>query len=1789
MMNRNYPSSSFPEPLAPPAQSAAWAYERSAASIKPSLSYGATHPESEHLHRQPYASPHQLPTYTSTNHSSGLSGVFDAGLHTAGSNTTEMSVMNFLSAIESRNQQAGPATASLLPQFRTPSWQTGMNSSAATELFVTGALPSSGTFSTYHHPNAFPARTLGSTPLLALQDPTFSSSSNGLLSPDPLLQIKSAPAAVPSALAFDRIGSTVLTTSLPPQSSTYRSAQESAPHLLQPQFSLLPSALCGAQQAPQPYSTSVFSGSIERALQRECSVIKHHQRPSSTQSAQGQLPSSTQHSLQGYLSSESEVPFQDASRQPAFSCSPIGDSTQVSNGGSQQKTSQATLEQTQAYPSSIPSPGFLPQSGTKTKDCPAKHAERPPEDGESHGASPDLRPQSYPSPTQKQNSVIASQAQAYTSAQLPNPRSVSPSQNYIMSQALPNSIAHSRVYSSSQSEKVPPLYKTSVSGQSVNVASVKQSLIYSSSQQQQQQQQGLPLISHSEEYRVPGLCPGNPTQSYSSSHSQDLSTVRYSAQSQGLFSVSPSQNYASGQSLPLTSQSMSFSPTHVPNLSRSSPSQDYAIMHPSPGGKTQNTLSPQPQKYLPSIQSPPFSSAPHSQTLQSNRSSTDLKPSCGKRKSDVFGTSKQVDGEFPIQDLQALQQQASLDPSAKTLEDSELEVQNNVLNLASKIEDRYNSQSVIRSNSRPEDQIVGLTLPGSKKDERISSLSHHEQDITSANSLVTPDIKRNSPHVQSSHVTMSVEELKKHSLLQKVPKPQLQSHQSQDVGSQQFSHSQAAQQVQYLRLPSAQILMEPSRDLQMILLQQSLLHPGLDPSKMANLTQIQQVPMQYLQMEDQIISTNSGQSQQQVSLPQNSEVIKIDAMEAPRSFQQHVLPKDNFSQAGQHDVKHHFTLSSICFPESMLADERNILSNVDDILAATAAACGVTPQDFAKATSSEGDIPLLASPTDSKGHLQLDTRHISSNFSSQHSTIGNTQTMTLNGGHLTMDIHQVPKGAVLDHQVLELPNSHVQHSLINSRHDMGEKATRSLLQPRCAGQGFEGETEEGTEGQNMSHSDGAIFNSTRISIHDNSITSDNGLHLAREEYDPTGLMNKTNVSNCKDQVQYSGLKTIKMEDAVMEFPANCFPKKKAKSKGSTKLVGEEDNGHPKPVKRGQGKRQNSRGNNTNLPSTSDGCYEGYHQQERMRQKIREVEEKQPEVKTGFIGSFLDFLKSGPKQQFSSPPIRMPNRSRKSSVSSKCASCPMPLSGKPQPPMTPLMPPETDSVSPSKRLDEEMKKNLETLPSFSSDEDESVGRNQDLQKSITSALSALDDPSEKKNKFDVTQKNMPGSNIKQEQSPSLLTSMLKRQEPPPGTPTELPVQRLLKDVPPDQLALQLISVAIEGLTDEDLSDSGGEGMYRERDEFVVKNEDIECLKMTLKAGWEPPAIWKVQKALLQKFVPELRDGTRVFSATNSYLGYFGDAKTMYRRVYVKFIDTVNKREYVRVCNRKPRCKPMHFMRGSQARALLSHKAALAVATDASVSKHTSSKPSSKARAKQAKAKAEPPPKKRKTWKEELPVPSGLMPEAVSEDDEFMPPLPFASRFLNTRMMKETFRSYVELLIGTALDADMMEALEKEKDELLLPNLRKVEGMLTDNRRRLLPKLSVGQLFKSALDSFPDFSLVTELKKDGEAPSFKVRLSGKAYNRKTMRPSKTASKLPLEYTVDKGRTQWFSLYHSLQHYKYHTFLICKDKITSLQREDLGQQETVQLCLHSGQWVEKLFEKFGELLTQVQQTCL
>ncbi|KAM8940186.1 glutamine and serine-rich protein 1 isoform 2-T2 [Pelodytes ibericus] len=1766
-MDRNYPTPTFTDPLAS-SSPAAWAYERSAAGIKPSLSYGSGHPshsDAELLHRQTYAATHQLPAYATTHHPSGLSGLFDTSLHVAGGNTTETSVMNFLSAIESRTAQASSGTT-LLPQFRAPSWQTGMHSSTATELFVTGALQTSGTFPTsalsaYQHPNTFSSRNFATTSSLSLQDGTFSASTNGLLSPhDPLLQIKTS--QTPTALTFERLGSAVLSTSIP-QSSTYRSAQESAPHLLQPQFSLLPSALGGTQQTTQPYSTSVFTGStasIERALQRECSVIKHHQRPSSTQSVQAQL-SGTQHSLPNYLTSVSGATLQDASRQSALLCAPLGALTQVSNGGPVQKTSQVSVELSQSYPSVIPSPGY-PPSSTKSKNCPTKAPPRSSKTPKSQSVVSPGQSQTYTKSSQNQSSVISSQAQAYSTAQLPSLLSVSQSPSYVSTQS-PNlpSASQSQVFSTIKTEKLPPLYKplTAFSSQSQTITSGSQTLSFSSDQP-------LALSSvSSENYsgQTRDLSSANQSQSYSSSNTQGLtpvsqSQVSYSSQSQVMSPVSPSDSYTSGQNLPLASPSLPFSASsRGQNLSASSPSQNYMSMHSSQN--PQGSTSPQSQKFLPTVQSSSFSSPSNSQTLQNSRNSTDSK-SYGKRKSEtnLYASVKQEE-KFQMQDLQALQQQTALESSTQGLSEGELSSQETAYSV-SKADDRY-SQSVIKSNSRLEDQVLGLQ--GSKKDERmISPVAHLSQHVGHMNNSTGHDPKKATDLIQSTQV--SAKDLSQHNMMHKVHDAKMQEQSSTSPQMQA-----ALRHSQHLQLPGTQVLLDSGCDLQMF--QQSILQANMGQAKtlapMQRIQSPQQVTHPFLQMDGHIIQSNGGQSQQSLH-SQSSNVIKMDTSDG-KHLQPHLHAKDHFNPRGRLDSKNQFdTQNPMCFSESMLlSDERNFLSHVEDILAATAA------QEFAKSSTEEN---LSVKNEDSKSRYQsINVRHLSPSYTpNKHQ---NLSTLSLNGGHTAINLSTV---SATQSKNVNLDQSRIQPLEQDLQSGMGSPVLGTSQEDHE--KNSEIIKKESKDG-NVVHDEGRdsefLSNSKRLS--EESAPSEGDFTMGCDENAAgVGQTQGQHLSKVDPQAGGSG----PMEDDCQDSAQDSLQKMKGKDKMPIKHFGEDENSNLKQVKRNvQMKRPLAKGPESSMQYSShvsEGYYDTYQHQERMRQKIKEVEEKQPEVKTGFIASFLDFLKTGPKQQFSAPAVRVPNRIRRPCTPVIRAPCPSPL-------------PQTQSVAGQpasdiggsgspKKTEEEFKKNLETLPSFSSDEDDSVGGNHDLQKSITTALSALDETSDRRAKAgerlwtSVKKESPPVSSPRNAQEKSKMSETLKSGQAEPGQA--------------EQLAKSQDSIAIEGFTDDENPESGGEGIYRERDEFVVKIEDIDLLKEALRSGKEPPAIWKVQKALLQKFIPEVREGQRSFAATNSYLGYFGDAKTKYKRVYVKFVENTNKKEYVRVCSLKPKTKAAPAARTSHSKVSGSTKVSETPPTKSAPPKSVSVKP----KAKQPKTKAEPPPKKRKQWKEEFESSqSDSSPDMQSDEEEFEPPPPpIVTRFLNTRAMKETFKGYVELLVGLALDSEKMQVLEKDNDDVLLPHLRKIEGMLNENRRRLLTKLQLEQPLKNALENYPDVATITRdaKGKSGGASVCKIKTSGKWYNKKTLRPAKSSAKQSQEFTVDPEKSQLCSLYHALHHYKYHIYLVCKDEVTSVQKEnrDLKQEELINQCLKNMKWVEDLFEKFGELLSRVQQTC-
>ncbi|KAK7913681.1 hypothetical protein WMY93_013892 [Mugilogobius chulae] len=1553
MMDRNYPCSSFADALAPPAQTAAsWAYERSSASVKPSTSYGTTHIDTEVLPRQSYTSSHQLPNYTTTHHPAA--GTLDANSH-----TSEKSIMSFLSAMESRSLQTGPVGASLLPPFRPPSWPAGTTST--TELYLTGALPSTATFPStaalmsYQHTSAYPARSCATSSPPVLQDPAFSSPTSGLFLShhDPLLHLKPSQSMLPAALAFS---SPALSSTLPVQSSTYRSAQESAPHLLQPQFSLLPCPLSTPHGPSQHYGTTVFSGSIERALQRECSVIKHHQRPSTNIATTEESPDS-EHALQEYFGAvnEGEVSYpNEPSQHSPMSCNLSTGSDSSHGVVSQTKTNSGT----EAY-SAISVP--------KT------------EDGHLSDVDKDSNYNSHDVSIQKQNSVITNQ----------------------QSTQLPSLITtNSQIYITSHAQSQPPCstpdkLPAPSSSQTGDVSSVNQSHVYSPGQEQEDQ------------YTVQAQGLRN-------------SLLTYTSQSEVQDSLNYPNSYTQGQSL-----NSSFPTTCMQSLLSSNSPQVYSLIQAS-GEKVQEAHCSK--------------SLPHYSLSLQNNITTSVE--------DIKSSTPQI-------------------PMSTTLADSSLSSHNKIIYVVSKMEDQHKLQSVIRSSSRSGDEPNGLGPANAAQVKDGSTITvgqqHAHQNTVSGLSLPSSTSSTGSSVVVSSPAQMNME--------QKLHTSQIRSESYQPSHHNLIQGLVTAGHTQFITGPCNQVLID----------QNQMISHSQTTAKAVSVPGIQQnlgpVHVQYLQMDRDLLKSSMVETR-------NEPGQFLERSKCPDSNS--LGSKSHYDQTNQqmNDAKNHFALNSICFSDSVL-DERNILSNVDDILAATVAACGV--QDFVKASASVEADKSKVNSVDSKNHFPtLNMRHISPIFSAaQENTNVSSISMAMasNGSHMTTD------------------NQGTSH---NSEHHTNED--KRMVE------------------KNFTYSNSGIENQT-----------------------------KGKAILCTKTVSGS----VECADG----------EEKGKS---LNRPGSDEDAHAKTVKRSaQAKRQNSR------PT------------ERMRQKIREVEEKQPEVKNGFIGSFLDFLKSGPKQQNSPSPARTSSRSKKPFNPPKPPACTARTLTSVAPKIhtqpAPLIPQESPVInSHSKCLEEDLQRNLETLPSFSSDEEENTGKNQALRNSISSVLSSLDESSDRKMRID---NRISNSMLKPEQPvmvPVNITAICLPQLPAPSQQISSAMRQAAvateksSVAAPSQVAVQLMSVALEGLTDDELSDSGGEGMYRERDEFVVRKEDIESLKVTMKAGSEPPAIWKVQKALLQKFVPELRDERRVFSATNSYLGYFGDAKNMYRRVYVKFLDTVNKREYVRVCSRKPRCKPMNSLRGVQVKTLLGLTANTCTTSVCQ-----------KARPKQPKSKAEPPPKKRRKWKEEF---SSAHTDSSAEEDDLNPPVPFTSRLLNTRTMKETFKGFVELLISIVIDEDLMTTLERSNDNLLLPQMKKVDGMITDNRKRLLHKLAIENILKAALDSFPEIAVVTELKKDGETPAFKVRLSGRAYNKKTMKPYKLPNKVPQEYTVNQQQSQWFSLYHSLQHYKYHTYLMCKNEIESLrvQAGEMGKDQTVQKCLQNGVWLEGLFDRFGELINQVQQVC-
>ncbi|XP_050195094.1 proline-rich protein 12-like, partial [Myiozetetes cayanensis] len=114
------------------------------------------------------------------------------------------------------------------------------------------------------------------------------------------------------------------------------------------------------------------------------------------------------------------------------------------------------------------------------------------------------------------------------------------------------------------------------------------------------------------------------------------------------------------------------------------------------------------------------------------------------------------------------------------------------------------------------------------------------------------------------------------------------------------------------------------------------------------------------------------------------------------------------------------------------------------------------------------------------------------------------------------------------------------------------------------------------------------------------------------------------------------------------------------------------------------------------------------------------------------------------------------------------------------------------------------------------------------------------------------------------------------------------------------------------------------------------------------------------------------------------------------------------------------------------------------------------------------------------------------------------------------MREMYRSYVEMLVSTALDPDMIQALEDTNDELYLPPMRKIDGILNDHKKKVLKRVTLHPTLQEALHTFPQLHA-----EPGES-LVKLRPGGDPYNRKTLSKVKRSVGKPQQGQEERGQT-------------------------------------------------------------------
>ncbi|KYM91850.1 Glutamine and serine-rich protein 1 [Atta colombica] len=201
--------------------------------------------------------------------------------------------------------------------------------------------------------------------------------------------------------------------------------------------------------------------------------------------------------------------------------------------------------------------------------------------------------------------------------------------------------------------------------------------------------------------------------------------------------------------------------------------------------------------------------------------------------------------------------------------------------------------------------------------------------------------------------------------------------------------------------------------------------------------------------------------------------------------------------------------------------------------------------------------------------------------------------------------------------------------------------------------------------------------------------------------------------------------------------------------------------------------------------------------------------------------------------------------------------------------------------------------------------------------------------------------------------------------------------------------------------------------------------------------------------------------------------------------------------------------------------------------------------------------------------------------------------------DTERYQDNFEVYIQTLISQALDSNFLTEIFQEQDDYFLSNVKTVDEITEERKRRLLFTTKWKASFVTAISTWPCINVLKDLPPSEYKGKFcagcqqakiytRVLLYGQPYNGITLEGSPPDPRIPHEkdFLLCRICQKKVALYNKVAHQKYLMFLECARRVADKKVTDPHKDTTIILneLLADEAWLNQLFKEVRNIWAEI-----